>query len=215
MRELIGAFDIQEPQGTVDFLANTLEDGTGTYVTENVGLTLDAFASSFKLTITNNDDATVYMTLLQLRGRGIYDDGERTSEAKSTQPYGLRQLDIDMRYQDRDEVTQALATFLEAQYRQLTAPPAYVAFTATTPELIAQVLDREPGDRITISESITGVSGVDAIIHGVEIDVIEDLMLRCRWTLAPADPFDALAENVWQLGVEGRSELEETTTLGV
>jgi hypothetical protein len=73
-------------------------------------------------------------------------------------------------------------------------------------------LAREPGDAITISEHMTGVTQLKAIIQRIALKQNADGVLYCTWGLAPGSPFDP---SPWQLGVVGVGELGVTTWLGL
>lgn len=211
VKRLIGGLSAVTPiVATTDYTANDAADGGGTDRTASVSVATTVFASSAKFVVTNNYTGTVYLTKLQLRGKGVYDDGPRTFEAYSVQPYGDRPYEFDMPYQDDAEIGQSAATFIEASYNDLTQQVNSLEFVANQSDaLMLQALTREPGDVVTITETMTGLSSVRAVITSVEFEIRAGLFIICRWGLAPASPF-----GIWQIGVTGASELGVTTTLG-
>jgi hypothetical protein len=214
---LIGGTAVVNPlvSGT-DYAANSAADGSGSDLSASLAFTVEPFASTAKIAITNNHPtATAYLvngagaTLLQLRGKGIYDRGPQTFEASSASTIS-RQLAIDLDYQSDGQIAQGYATYIQAQYADLSNRIEELVFLAnSSPDLMLQALTREPGDIVTISESVTGLSSVEAVIQSVELTLSAGGVLRCRWGLAPAAPFKS-----WILGVSGRTELGETTILG-
>jgi hypothetical protein len=214
---LIGGTAVVNPlvSGT-DFAANTQADGLGADISASIAQTVEPFASTAKISLTNNHaTATAYLvngagaTLLQIRGKGIYDRGPQTFEASTTATIS-RQLPIDLDYQSDGSVAQSYASYVQAQYVSASNRVEQVTFLAnSSADLMAQALAREPGDVITISESVTGLSRVDAVIQSVELTLSAGGVLWCTWTLAPAAPFRA-----WVLGVTGRTELGQTTVVG-
>jgi hypothetical protein len=66
----------------------------------------------------------------------------------------------------------------------------------------------EPGDKITIAETVTGID-LDYFINGVEFSIAETGMIKVTWALTPAS-----LVAYWILGTVGASELGETTVLG-
>jgi hypothetical protein len=214
---LIGARDVVDPMvsGT-DYAANSAANGSGLDIAASLNVSLDAFATTAKITITNNHaTATAYfvngagVTTLQIRGKGLYDRGPQTFEASSAATI-TRTLELDLAYQSDASVAQSYATFVQAQYRDISNRIGEIEFLANaSPEFLAQALDREPGDIITVTEPVTGIDRVDVVIQSVELTLEGGSVLRCRWGLAPAAPFKA-----WVLGVTGRTEMGETTVLG-
>jgi hypothetical protein len=206
----IGGIVNAQPVATTDFLGNALADGTGANMTSALTVTASAFASTVKFVVKNTGTTPLFLTKLQIRGKGVYDDGPQTYEAKSTQPYGDRPLALDMPYQDNPYVGQGAATYLEAQYRSPAGQLESIEFIANTSEdFLLQALLREPGDLVTISETVTGVTEVDAVIQSVEFDITSPSHIVCRWGLAPSTPYRA-----WLLGTPGSTELGVATMLG-
>lgn len=209
-KRLIGGTAAVAPVATTDYTANDAADGTGTDRTGSITVTATAFASSAKFVITNNHTGTVYLTKLQIRGKGVYDDGPRTFEKYTAATYGDRPLALDMPYQDDAEIGQSAADYIYAQYNSLTNQIEGLEFVANQSDaLMTQALTREPGDLITVTETVTGLSAVKAVIHSVELEVTGGLHLVCRWGLAPASPF-----NFFQWGITGAAEWGQTTVWG-
>lgn len=67
---------IVTPVATTDYTANTQADGGGTNKTAQISISITKFSTSAKLVITNNDAATVYLTLLKLRGTPAVESDE-------------------------------------------------------------------------------------------------------------------------------------------
>jgi len=96
--ESIPASSVTTPAATTDYTANTNEAGTGTNKTAQIGITMTTYASSAKLEITNNDAATVYLTLMKLRGTGLYAQSRTiatASDATSQADYGKLSIEMD------------------------------------------------------------------------------------------------------------------------
>lgn len=173
---------------TTDYTANSVADGSGTDLTSSLSIVTTAFSSTAKFEITNTH-ATLdfFLTKLQIRGKGVYDLAPQTVESLSTQTYGDRPLNMDLPLQDDANVAQDMAAFIRNQREGLTQQPDSIEFLANVSSaLLTQALSREPGDRITISETVTGVSAVDAYIQSVELEVLPGMLMKCRWLLAPA-----------------------------
>lgn len=209
-KRLIGGTATVTPVATTDYTANDAADGTGTDRTGSITVTATAFASSVKFVITNNHTGTVYLTKLQLRGKGVYDDGPRTFEKYTASTYGDRPIAIDMPYQDDHEIGQNAASYVYYQYNSLTNQIETIEFVANQSDaLMVQALTREPGDIITVTETVTGLSSTKAVIHSVELELGGGGHLICRWGLAPAAPF-----TFFQWGIPGAAEWGQSTVWG-
>jgi hypothetical protein len=124
-----------------------------------------------------------------------------------------RPIEIDLPYQDDPYIGQGVSDQVIALYSDLTQQIQSLAFVANRSDaLTLQALQREPGDMITVTETVTGVTSVAAIIQSVEFEAqpgANDTLIICRWGLARAD-----TSQYWQLGIAGVSELGTTSVLG-
>jgi hypothetical protein len=172
---------------SIDWIANANEDGSGTNLTSSVTVTAEGFAASVKFIITNPSGAIAYLTTLQFRGRGIYDQSPLTVEASSVQPYGNREINIDQPYASAlaaDEL-QAQAEYIEVTYRELGDQINALWFALEdSDELMEQGLRREIGDVITVSESMTLPVPISAYIQSYEYELTHSRTI-CRFGLAP------------------------------
>lgn len=206
----VGGVAIVALVASTHYAGNTLADGTGTDITSALSVTLDDFSTTAKWTFTNTGTASGFITLQKVYGEAVRDLGPQTFESYTAQTYGDRPTDIDMPYQDNEYIGQSAADYTKTKYQSLTNQLESIEFVANQSDyLMTQALTREPGDLITITETVTGLGAVEAVIHSVEFEVRAGLQIICRWGLAPASILD-----VWQLGVAGASELGETTLLG-
>jgi hypothetical protein len=89
---------------------NSAPDGTGTDLTSYISIVMSAFATTAKLTITNNSATTAYRKLLKLRGNAITPDKytyvERTDQA-SIDGYG------DLLYEIKNDWLQDVNTAID------------------------------------------------------------------------------------------------------
>jgi hypothetical protein len=171
-------------------------------------VTLTPFASTAKWTIENTHVSfNIYVTLLKVIGRALRDLGPQTFEATSVQSYGTRTLTLDLRYQAHGDTAREYASYLEDMYNSLSDQISEIVIIGNySTDFMRQALAREPGDMITVNESLTGVS-TTAIIHSVNIDVNEMGVLTCRFGLAPPPP----VSDPWILGTD---QLDTGTVLG-
>ena len=186
--KLIGGTSFTTPiVATTDYLGNGQADGSGANLTSSLSIVTSAFAASVKFVVTNTSTTqTVWITKLQLRGTAIYDNAPQTFESFTAQTYGDRPLDVDLTYQNDGLVAQDLADYLKAQYLNLGDQIDEYAFDPqVSSTLMTQALTREIGDVITLSETITGLSSVPAMIIGIEGSAAAGSWLRHRFYLAP------------------------------
>ncbi len=209
--KLIGATAQVTPiVSTTDYTANSASDGSGSDLTANMSVVTTAFATTVQFVVTNTGTATLYVTKLQIRGKGIYDNGPRTFENYVAQSYGDRPVTIDLPYQDDAAVAQDIAAYIAAQFGNLTQQISDVTFwTQASAALATAALTLEPTDVVTLTETVSGLSAVKVVIQGVEFVWNSAKELLCKWRLAPSSPF-----TFWQLGTAGASELGQTTVLG-
>lgn len=210
----VAGVDMIDPVSTTDYLANSASDGSGTNVTANLTVTATFGGTGVTLVVTNTS-ATVpcYVTLLQCRGTGLYDydapvmvSRNTTSEAR----YSSHVLSYDVPYQDDPVVGKAFADLVTSIWATPFEFATSVAFIANSDAtLLTAALAREVGDRVTITETLTGVNS-EFFINQVALSLSAGPLLTCAWVLAPAPPSAAA---YWQLGVAGKSELGDTTTL--
>mgnify|MGYP000488138859 FL=1 len=176
-----------------DFKGNSLEAGGGVDLTASLSVSVSAFAATVKFEVTNSGGTDAWLVdaagtpLLQLRGKGIYDDAPISYEWSSEQDYGEHLLEIDLPYQDDGQVAQDRAIFLEAQYRSLSDRVNSIGFAASAdPALLAQAVVLDIGDVVTVSETMTGLTtGVDGAIQQITFSFSAPEWLRVRYVLAP------------------------------
>lgn len=174
-----------------DYKANSVEAGGGTDKTSAVSVVATAFAASVKFEVTNGDSSTVYMVdasgnpLLQIRGKGIYNKTPIDVEATSVEDFE-RLLELDLPYQQDANVAQDLATTVQQQYVSLANQILSVGFVASRrADLMAQALTGEIGDVVTVSEAVTGLANVEAVINAIDMEVSPAGILHCRYITAP------------------------------
>lgn len=209
--KLIGGIAVVTPIiATTDYTANTAADGSGSDRTANMSVATTAFASTVKYVVTNTGSDTLYITKLQVRGKGVYDNGPRSLETYAAMAYGDRPIEIDMPYQDDVALGQSVASFLCSQYDALASRVQSVEFFANySAAFMVGALTLEPSDVVTITESVSGLAASLATIQKISLRLSVTNQLRCTYTLAPSAPYV-----MWQIGVAGKSEIGSTTVLG-
>lgn len=192
------------------YAGNAVADGSGANLSGSLSASLDPFSSTAKWTITNTHaSATVYLTALQVIGKAVRDPGPQSFEATTTGASD-RPIEFDLPYQDDPYVGQAACDYMLGLYSSLTSHVEAVEFSANrSAEFMTAALTVEPGDRVTISESVTGLASLVCIVRSVELRVGARGRISCRFGLKPAS-----TAIMWILGEAGASELGETTLLG-
>jgi hypothetical protein len=207
----IGGVEVEETLvASTHYVANSVADGSGDDRTADVSATIEPFASTAKWTIENLSVTSLFITALSPIGKAVRNPGPQTFEARAGG--GDRPIEIDLPYQDNATTALSVAQHVIRLYGSGVAQQVEaIEFMANySDEFMAQAIEREPGDLITLSEEVTGLEEADAIIHSVELRVTDDgAVLWCRWGLAPS-----AATAVWLAGVPGKGEAGETTFAG-
>lgn len=185
----VGGLDMVTPVATTDYTANSQADGGGTNKTADLGVSATFYGSSARITLTNNDAATIYVTLFQLRGKGIYYDESVTvvrSDADSIKDYVLRSLPVEMSYQQDIRVAEEIGDAIIDAYKDPRSRARSLSFKPRrSAERMMQALAREAGDRITLTETTSGLSAEDYHIQRVEFRVGAGGTILCRWGITP------------------------------
>lgn len=190
---LIGGLNFIDPlvAGT-DYIGNAAPDVSGAVLTDYLSVTVTPFATTAKFEITNSFTSTVYATTLQLRGDGLFDNAPQVYESFIPMAYGDRPIDIDLAYQDDGNVAQDFADYQALLLSDPTQVSAVSFYADRSTTLLTQALTREIGDVITLSEIVTGITSVDAVILGVSMEIRNMAVLRVTWILGPQANVTAL-----------------------
>lgn len=212
----VGGTDMVTPVASTDYVANSQSDGAGSDKTASVALTVNFGGNGARVLIENSSTSTVWITLLQLRGRGIYDYQTVVLEAVDDEA----QISVgttataDMPYQDDAALGEEIAIWLLSLYKDVEkiAQSATVFVPRTDEALADRALAREISDRIDIVEQMTGFEVGPTgghFIQSVSMTIDGRDNLSITWGLAPTS-----RQLFWLLEVPGRSELDQTTVLG-
>lgn len=208
----IGGIEQIQPVSTTDYMMNTLPDGSGTNLTANFTVTATFTGNGVRFTITNTGSQDGFVTKLQVRGKGVYRFAAVIEEIVDN-AYGQRALVVDMPYQNSVNTGESVASYWAETYSQALAHARSVSFFGnSSATLMTHALAREIGDRIALTETVTGLNGTEFTINGVGLDIFgrsSDLQIKATWILEPASTID-----FWILGTAGASELGTTSTLG-
>lgn len=203
----VGGTAMVTPVATTDYTGNSAADGSGTDRTSSLTVVAAPGSTSRRIIVTNAHFDTVYLTKLQLRGKGIYRYQAAPAIAvdqESIQKYGTATLDLDMPYQQNIGIAQSLATAVAEIYGQPTTRPQRMTLAANhDDETLTQALTREIGDHIGIVESVSGlVAGSGYFIHEVDIECRGLTDLRVTWGLIPSWPERLLVSYTGPVGTQ-------------
>jgi len=186
----VGGMDMVDPASTTDFTANTISSGGGTSLTTGFSIVATFGGNSADLVVTNGATQAGYLTKCQLRGRGLYSFDEMVIKAESTpsiDKYGANTANIDMPYQSDANTACTLASGIVTNNKD---PRTRIRSISIQPNAssvaMMQALTREPGDRVSITESVSGLTNVNYHIQGINFRVGPGSWLDVEWGLAPA-----------------------------
>jgi len=140
------------------------------------------------------------------------------SDSSSATTYGERDQRVDMKYESNaGEFATNIAEWILNVYKD----PRYVIKQMSiignaSSYLMTQAIAREPGDKITLAETMTGIAETGAssaeigyFIQGCRFLVEAGGLISVSWVLSPAEQ-----QNFWILQQVGASELGLSTVLG-
>ena len=217
----VAGSSVVTPVSGTDWIANTAEDGSGSVITSDVAVTLaTTAANAVTFQIVNNGTVTAYLTTLQVRGTEVADISDTVmsaSDSTSATAYGEIDARVNLKYESNaGEFAFNIAEWILNTYKD----PRYVVqkisvIGNTSDALMIQALAREPGDKITLAETMTGIveteSGAEIgyFINGVDLTIGVASTVSVSWNLSPAEQ-----SSFWILQQVGASELGITTVLG-
>lgn len=186
----IGAYNGQTPVSGTDWTVNTLASGAGTNLTASCTLSVDFRAAGAYCTLTNGSASAGHITKLDLYGdciRAINAVTVEGTNSTSITSYSENAIDLDFGFQVDVAFGQRAATGLANVYGTPEAVVQAVSFLANRSyKLLTAALQRDFSDKITLSESVTGIAG-DFFIQGVRHELTERGLLTCTWFLCPAN----------------------------
>lgn len=206
--DIIGATAQIIPIANTDYTLNSDVNGSGTDLTANLAIAVPTFTGvgvRFPA-ITNTGGTDGYLTL-QVRGQPIY-RREVVAERTVSGSYGVKTLDLEMPFQGNVNTATNIAEAYAAIYGQPYAQIEGVRFCANRNQaLFDAARSREPGDKITVTESVTGITSAPFTINSCRYELYAPGILWVTWGLEQA----SAASDLWQLGV---SQLGLNTRLG-
>ena len=140
------------------------------------------------------------------------------SDSISERDFGEVDTRIDMKYESNaGEYGNEIAKWILNIYKDPRNVIKKMSIIGNSSDaLMTQCLAREPGDKITLTEAMTGIastggSGAELafFINGVDFEILKGNICKATWTLAPAEQ-----QSAWILQTLGASECGISTNLG-
>ena len=183
----VGGTDMVTPVADTDY---SFGSGPGdTSLTANLGIVASYGGNGVTYALTNNGSVAGYVTLLQARGRGLYDFAPlalEASDAASKTDYGEQVLTMDLPYESSVTNGQSYADYYLSKFKD---PRTYIdsfRFVADqSAALMTAALSGEPGDLVTVSEAVTGLASIDYFINGATLTIGYQGLIECEWVLVP------------------------------
>ena len=208
----VASVGVVPPIASTDFHLGTSTEGTDDTLTSNLGTPIFEFGvNAGSCSFTNSGTVDGYLWM-QVQGTAVYlyDAVEYKAEDTDSQAeHGLVTMNIDMAYQDDPTQAETIGNFLIldalSPQQEMESYPFYA--NRDDEHMMAFVM-LEIGDRIHPSESQSGFDR-DCYINGISFEQHPNNIVKCTYRTRFVSSLTG-----WQLGIEGYSELGETTILG-
>jgi len=188
----INGIEMVTPVSGTDWKAFANADGTGTNYTTSVTVVADYGTADVRYTITNNAAVTVYVTLLQARGKGvkIYSPNEKTFKALSAGA-PIVKVDIDLLYtpgaSQLDVLFDGITWFSTTYATESPKFDTVTMFVNKSSKAMLAFMHIEPGMAMTFTETVSGL-GIDVFlpnqvgwfVNGYSFEIIDGKYVK--WT---------------------------------
>lgn len=196
----------------LNFEFSSAEDGGGDLNTDLALIDSSITGSSAEFQFENTGTGAGFVTSLLVKGTiiRIYNPVERTAEDVTSQgEHGDRLYNLNLAYQADTRTGQDFADTTLSKYKDPTGWVKSITFHANRSDaLMTGALDLEPGDRIKIVETVTGLN-TEYFINGVRLRIYNKSFIDCTWYVTPGS-----TAQYWIMGTVGFSEIGETTWVG-
>lgn len=183
----VSGIEMVTPVATTHYQMYANSDGTGTDLTANLTVTPSFGTGGFKHTVENTGATDGYITKFEAVGKGvyIYDPVEYyVEDADSITANGKTNcLVVDMKYQDDPIVSNRWADIAILQHKTIRTNAEEMTMVANkSAEYLSAFLYLEPGDRVRVAETVSGVYS-DYYIHKVAFSVGYGGIVTFTWLL--------------------------------
>ena len=175
-------------------------------------ISLSVGANAAEVSIENTGSVAGYIHHLQIRGKGIYlyDPVEYVAEdSSSIGVYGERPLNFDLPNNEDVNTSKDFGDYLLSALKSPGTQVERLKLVAnSSPNLLAASVTLEPGQRIALTESATGLNA-QYFIQCYDLRIGPKDLLEVEYLLKEAGTVA-----YWLVGEVGSSELDDTTKLG-
>ncbi len=197
------------PVADTDYRMSSVAGNSANDLNADLSISVTWGGNTAEVTLENTGSVLGFLNLFQLRAKGMYlysRQDVRVQDATSISTYGRRTLSFNLPYQTSVNVAADIARSILERYKDPVTHISGVDFIANySNALMTAALTCDIGDRIYLSETVTGIAGY-FFITSVEFSYEDGALLRVSWGLSPADVGSA-----WILGDATLSVLGSTT----
>lgn len=165
----VAAYSTLEQVAGTDYRFSATSGGTASELNANLSRTFDLTSgNTANVIVQNTGTVTGYLNLFQIRGKGIktYTQIECVARDNSSiATHGLRALTYQMPYQSDPVVGQAFANTLLATYKDPVSDVDGLSYITSTSDLEAKAVTLNIGDKIVLSETVTGLTSKSFYIN--------------------------------------------------
>lgn len=195
-----------------DFKMSSVAGDGGNDLNANAAITLTVGANAAEVSVQNTGSTPGYLNKLQMRGKGIYlyDPVEYVAkDGTSIAAYGERPLTFELPNNDNPNTGKDFGDHLLATYKDPGSQVENLRIVGNrSAELLAAAVTLEPGDRVAVQETATGIDS-EFFIQGYDMNIRARDILEVDYVLK-----EAVGAEFWFLGEVSLSELDESTILG-
>lgn len=211
---LVGKYTDCDSPGTriggTEMVTPTTDDYAFSTGDTNISVVATLGGNAVEWEITNNSAASGDITKLQVRGKRvlIYRPVRvEASDSDSVAAYQDRKIPLNLSYQNKMVEAQDFVDVILTWYKDEVLQVKSVTFSANRNDTIMKAaLKGEMGCKITLSETVAGISAGSYFINGTQLAITQGDLIKVTWSLTPAD-----GTVYWILGT---SKLDTETLLG-
>ena len=168
----VGGASMVTPVETTDYTMGTDENGTN--LTTDFTVTASYGANTVRYELANAGSQNAIVSKLQARGAGIYDYSPYSlafENATSTASFGRNDLDLDLPYESHESVASSLGEYILGQLDDPFNQIEEISFIGNTSDALMKAgLQVEPGDLVTITETVTGINN-EFFVNGCGLQI--------------------------------------------
>lgn len=203
----VAATSITDAVANTDFKMSSVS-GSGTDLNSNLTVGYELKADVVSVTMSNSSASNGFVWFYQVRGLGVYLYEPMTNTIQTGQPDG-EVLEIEMVYQDDNNVGEDIATLLNYWFLMDQSDVEDVIFIANTNQDLMDAAFLPCGSLVSIIEDQTGINN-NFMVNGWRKSYLPGKKLQVVWNMVPANQITGAC----RLDVVGLAELDSTAYLG-